>query len=238
MHIHIAICDDDPAALQYLQGVVSAWARQEENHARVSCYGSAEAFLFAWAGDKSFDILLLDIQMGGMDGVALAKRLREADSRVQIVFITGYPDFIAEGYEVAALHYLMKPVREDKLREVLGRAAGSLGKAGKTLLLNTPGGMERLELDSTLYAEAFAHAVAVHTNKGTIEARLPIGELERLAGGGFFRCHRSYLVNLAAVSRLTKTDAILDDGTPVPVARKQYGALNRAFIRYHREERA
>lgn len=86
------------------------------------CFLSAESFLFHYAEDKTYDILLLDIEMGKMDGVTMAREIRRDNQTVQIVFITGYSDYISEGYEVAALHYLMKPVNEQKLYAVLDRA--------------------------------------------------------------------------------------------------------------------
>lgn len=84
------------------------------NHHFSGGHDSAEKFLFHYADDKAWDILLLDIEMGAMDGVTMAKRVRQDNEAVQIVFITGYSDYIAEGYEVAALHYLMKPVNKDR----------------------------------------------------------------------------------------------------------------------------
>lgn len=78
-------------------------------------FSSAENFLFYYAEECDYDILLLDVEMGAMDGVTMAKKLRQSNDTVQIIFITGYSDYIFEGYEVAALHYLMKPVKEEKL---------------------------------------------------------------------------------------------------------------------------
>ena len=82
---------------------------------QISLFTSAEHFLFSYGREKDFDILLLDIEMGDMDGVTMAKKLRQENHAIQIIFITGYSDYIAEGYEVAALHYLMKPVREENM---------------------------------------------------------------------------------------------------------------------------
>lgn len=94
--------------------------------------------------ENDYDILLLDVEMGGMDGVTLAKKLRQGNETVQIVFITGYSDYIAEGYEVAALHYLMKPVDEQKLFSVLDRAVEKLRKDEKTLTVESGGATVRI----------------------------------------------------------------------------------------------
>lgn len=122
MELRIAVCDDAEEDRTYVSGLVKDWAAQAGHQAEITAFSSAESFLFRYAEDKNWDILLLDIEMGAMDGVSLAKRVRKDNEAVQIVFVTGYSDYIAEGYEVAALHYLMKPVSGEKLFAVLNRA--------------------------------------------------------------------------------------------------------------------
>ena len=121
-----AICDDRAEDARLVAQYVRAWAESRGGSAALEIFPSAEAFLFTYDEDKDFDLLLLDVEMGGMDGVTMARRVRAENASVQIVFITGYTDYIAEGYDVAALHYLVKPVREEKLFEVLDRAAAKL----------------------------------------------------------------------------------------------------------------
>ena len=117
----IAICDDDAGQAARLQSDVTDWAH---GACAVTCFPSAEAFRFA--GDTDWDILLLDVEMPGMSGIDLAKRLRGAGCRAEIIFITSHFECMAEGYEVDALHYLVKPVPAEKLRAVLDRAAARL----------------------------------------------------------------------------------------------------------------
>ena len=126
MNLRIAICDDSAADRDYLAGLARRWAGQRLHTVQLALYPSAESFLFAYAEDKTVQILLLDIEMGQMDGVTMARTLRKDNDGVQIIFITGYSDYIADGYEVEALHYLMKPVDESKLFSVLDRAADKL----------------------------------------------------------------------------------------------------------------
>ena len=110
MAYRAAVCDDSPIDAGYVLGLLKSWARERGVPLQTERFPSAEAFRFRYEEDKTFDLLLLDIEMGQMDGVALAKAVRRENETVQIVFVTGYSDYIAEGYEVAALHYLMKPV--------------------------------------------------------------------------------------------------------------------------------
>ena len=98
--LNIAICDDEAAQIEYLTSIVSEWAKKSEISVSVSGFLSAEAFLFKYEEDKNFDILLLDIQMKAMDGIKLAEKIRENNSSVQIIFITGFSDYISRGYDV------------------------------------------------------------------------------------------------------------------------------------------
>ena len=122
MAYRIAICDDSQHDAEYVLSLLTNWANKNQIAIQTECFPSAESFLFHYAEDKTYDILLLDIEMGKMDGVTMAREIRRDNQTVQIVFITGYSDYISEGYEVAALHYLMKPVNEQKLYAVLDRA--------------------------------------------------------------------------------------------------------------------
>jgi len=109
MTYHIAICDDSASDIEYVGSAVQKWAEQSDNIIKIDRFSSAEEFLCHYEDDKSYDILLLDIEMKALSGVELAKAVRKDNESVQIIFITGYSDYIAEGYEVSALHYLMKP---------------------------------------------------------------------------------------------------------------------------------
>lgn len=110
---------------------------QERIPVSVRTFPSGEAFLFHYAENRDYDILLLDVEMGKLSGIDLAKQIRTQNDHVQIVFITGYPDFMAEGYEVSALHYLMKPVKPEKLGDVLNRAAALSQKERPYLLVTS-----------------------------------------------------------------------------------------------------
>ena len=119
MSYKVAICDDNSTDSQYVKSMLSQWAKERSMIVDISVFSSAEQFLFDYADHKDYDILLLDIEMGQMDGVQMARTIRRENNTVQIIFITGYSDYIAEGYDVAALHYLMKPLNIQKFFDVL-----------------------------------------------------------------------------------------------------------------------
>ena len=232
----IAICDDSPADVLYIRTLVAKWEQEKDVSVTLLNFPSAEAFLFHYEEDKNFDIMLLDIEMDDMNGIDLAKRIREQDSTAQIIFITGYPDFVGEGYEVAALHYLMKPVKQKKLFEVLDRATANLKKAEQTILLQVDGQQLKVTLSSIKYLEAMSHTLCIYTTHGKYETRMPISKVEALLGEDFIKCHRSFIVNLKYVSLMSKTEVTLDSGEKLPLSRSSYKEVNQAFIKYYTGE--
>lgn len=230
MDYKIAVCDDSDADRQYISRLVGQWAAGSGHTVQVDSFVSAENFLFHYADENDHDILLLDIEMGDMDGVTLAKKLRQENETVQIVFITGYSDYIAEGYEVDALHYLVKPVSEEKLSEVLDRAAAKLASEPPSVVISCEVGTVKLFESDILYVEAFAHYVELHTRSGVYRLKESITAFEERLSGDFYRAHRSYIVNLKAVERISRTGVMLAGGAEIPLSRGKYDDINRAFI--------
>ena len=229
MKYKIAICDDSDADRQYVLDMVNRWAQGEGHTLHTDTFSSAESFLFHYAEESDYDILLLDIEMGALDGVSMAKQVRRDNDTVQIIFITGYSDYISEGYEVAALHYLMKPVREEKLFSVLSRAAEKLSKNEKVLNFEIKGEMVRVPIYKIKYADVYGNYVTVHSGSD-ITVKMTLHELEKQLDDRFYRVGRSAIVNLTEVSRVTKTEIKLTDGSSVPLPRGAYDGINRAII--------
>ena len=237
MAYRVAIVDDSTTDAEFVQGILNNWADQRQANIQAEVFTTAESFLFRYSDDKEWDILLLDIEMGAMDGVTMAKRVRQDNEAVQIVFITGFADYISEGYEVSALHYLMKPVKQDKLFAVLDRAVAAMQKSERVILLPVGGEMLRLPVGRVQYVEAFSHTVAIVTGTDTIQVKMPISEVEKLLGEGFIRCHRSYLVGLKYIARLSKTEVILDNCKALPLSRSAAPLVHKAFISYYTGEK-
>ncbi len=227
--MRIAICDDSNTDVQFVGQIVESWASARELDAATEAFPSAESFLFHYAEDKNFDILLLDIEMGQMDGVTMAKRIRQENETVQIVFITGYSDYIAEGYEVAALHYLMKPVSQEKLCMVLDRALEKIKQNEKCLNLELSGEMVRLPMHEIRYLDVLKNYVTVHA-KQDYTVKRSLAELEKELDDRFFRAGRGLILNLKTIRRVTKQEVHLSDGTVLPLPRGAYEPLNRAII--------
>ena len=230
MKYKIAICDDSGADRQFVLNMVRAWASSAGHTVHIDDFPSAESFLFRYAEESDYDILLLDIEMGAMDGVTMAKELRKSNDTVQIIFITGYSDYISEGYEVAALHYLLKPVTYERLAQLLDELSSMRPAATDELVIKTSFGYHALRLSDIEYAEARNKHVVFHLRDGRdIEALESFRSVEdRLEQNAvFFKCHRSYQVNLRNIDHFDRTDIIMRSGACIPLSRscKLCGAL-------------
>ena len=234
--LKIALCDDEPAQTQWLQQRVARWAEEAAQAVDILCFSSAEALLYAWDAQPVMDILLLDVQLTGMDGITLAHRLRRKQATCQIIFITAYEQHIDQGYEVDALHYLIKPVAEDRLFSALNRALKRIQTKPDFLLFQTQEGTISLPRREILYLEAFSHVVELHTSCGIHRLVRPMQALEKELHPSFFRCHRSYLVALWAVRRISRGEILLANGQTLPLSRQRYDAANIALMNYFKGE--
>jgi DNA-binding LytR/AlgR family response regulator len=208
---------------------VSKWANENNIKINIEMFGSAENFKFAWNESKAFDILLLDIQMGGQSGIELAKEIRQSDDKMSIVFITGFMDYISEGYDVSALHYLMKPVNKDNLFKVLGKALKNFTGRNKSIIVTIDSEIYQIPLYKIHYIDVWRNYVTIHADiEYTVKKTL--SELEKELDDCFFRAGRSYIVNLKYIRKCTKKEIHLTDGAVIPLSRGLYESLNRAMI--------
>lgn len=231
MNFHIAICDDESSSIQHIEELLGKWGESSSHLLEIEKYHSSEAFLFQYAEDKSYDILLLDIEMNGMNGVELARKIRENNREVQIIFITGYMDYIIEGYDVEALHYLMKPINENKFYAVLDKAAERLKKQEKALFLQSDGEMIRIPLYEIEYVSVEQNYTTIHAeNNHTIKRTLK--DIENELDSRFYRVGRAYIINLQSIKKITRKEVFLKSGTTILLPRNYYESLNRAVIQY------
>lgn len=227
--IHIAICDDSEVYRQYLMDLLQEWGRVHEHVCCFSQFSSAEEFLFAWEELQEVCIFLLDIEMPGMNGVELARQIRQRNAQAQIVFITGYSEYMAIGYDVEALHYLVKPIESEKLYAVLDRAVARLQRQEPVLIFEQHGVLTRVQVSKIRYIEVNRNYVTIHA-EADYQIRQSMKEVEALLDKRFLRIGRSYIVNLACVLQVSKTDLTLIDGTKLYLPRGSYDAVNRAII--------
>ena len=235
--IHIVICDDEQTARASLQEAVVRWMSASKHwDVSLRVCASAERVLELFESGFPIDLLLLDIQMpGATDGMTLARQIREKDPNMGIVFVTNYDDYVFDGYKVAALRYLRKPVQDEALFECLNTAYHQhMLLSQESLILNHQKQQLILRYSDIFYLESRLHHVHTAQAAGPISVRSRLDDyLTRLPSALFVRCHRSYMVNIARICRLSSTSAVLSNGQTVPISKTHLAAVRSALERYY-----
>ena len=207
--MRIAICDDEKRICTILAEKVG----KNCPYAEIMTFASGEELLGA---DILPNILLLDIKMPGMSGMDVAKTLRDREWRKILIFITGEEDQVFNSFDLQAFHFLVKPVADEKLKEVLEnavkdlkRSEGESGKHDKYIEIQSGTSHIRINLSQLLYAEVYDRKTILHMKNESIEYYGQLSVLESLVGKDFYRIHRSYLVNLKYVERYDRTSLII-----------------------------
>ena len=232
MKYRIAICDDEQNQIEYITSIVASWSAHEGHGCEIRTFASAEAFLFEYEEDKAYDILLLDVEMKNMNGIELAKRIRKDNNRAEIIFITSHFEFVGEGYEVDALHYLIKPISLEKLTQVLTKATEKLSVEPLSVVISSDGETVKLYESDILYVESFLHYIVIHTKDNEYKIKENISVFENKVSDVFYRIHRSYLVSLKYITRISRTSVNIGN-TELPLSRGKYDNINRAFIEHN-----
>ena len=230
--MRIAICDDDDKQIVLLRRLLGEWSEGKSFALVIDEYISSESFLFSYP-DKPCDLILLDIEMKNLNGMELAKKLRRENDMLPIIFITGYSDYMNDGYEVEALHYLLKPVDKEKLFAVLDRYIKKHSPSDE-IMLSCEDKVLHISPDMITYCEAVGKKTHVHLSDGkTLVCTMGIGELKKLLTDDHIFCHRSYIVYLRYVRSIGKNEIGLDDGGTIPLSRRLYKDVNDKFISFY-----
>lgn len=233
--MRIAICEDNSGMSQRLSNVIDDWAASRKIQVNVICYSSAEAFLMAWP-EISFDLTFLDIQMKTMTGVELAEHIRKIDEDMLLVFVTSYSQYVLRGYDVNALHYLIKPLSSTKLILILDKAYKIWHpRQNAVLLISVDSGQMKIPYMEVYYITMLSHTAKIKTSKNEYDVRKTAHELTEDLPVYFIRCHRSYIVNLLKADCVYKDSVLMMDGKMIPVSRKNSKEVSDMFIKLHME---
>lgn len=247
--IAIAICDDEKTIQQILKQDIKKICADHDIACQITCYDSGEKMLELNKSQMP-DILFLDIQMSGQNGMEIARRLRRQHKDTILIFVTALPEYVYEAFDVNAFHYLVKPFSERKLREVLIKALQQLQNLAKikeeqektenricrsetapAILVKRGGLSTKVFLSDIIYAEVFNRKVMLHTVNGDIEYYGKLTDLSEQAGADFYRSHRAYLVNFKYIERYNATTIWLEQGTAL-LSKKQFAEFVRQYMQY------
>ena len=228
----VAVCDNDKETADDIKNLIL----RHNGDATVSVFLSAEELL---EEKEFFHIYFLDIK--GISGMELARKIREQQEKSRsaksiIVFVTGFSEYMAEAFDVQAFHYLLKPLNEEKFREVLEKAAQEATAMQRQeescVLLKIMGRKTKIPLQNVFYAESAGKKVLIHTTQGVYEVSGKMEEFETIFGDSFYRCHRCYLVNFAKISSYGQNEIETLNGDKILLARKKYPAFVKAYLAY------
>jgi DNA-binding LytR/AlgR family response regulator len=235
----LAICDDE----KRIRDIIAESVKEVSEKIEIEFYADAKGILSA---SFDCDILFLDIQMPGIDGMGAARMLRSSGKKTVIVFVTALEDQVFNAFDVGAFNYIVKPFTKAKIIEVLNKAVkqaedqrlvevaiSEQAEAGRTIIVKSGGTNTRVILSEVQYAEIYDRRIILHMESSDdIEYYGRISDLENIAGKDFFRVHRAYLVNLGAVKSYDSKYVHMSDAD-IPVARGKYQELIRAYMSYH-----
>ena len=200
--VSIAIVEDEQEAARLLQDCLLQYEKDNACSFSIKQFSSAEKFLAAF--DCNYDIVFMDVDMPGMNGIDAARKLRERDTRAVLIFVTNLAQYAISGYEVSALDYILKPVNYYSLKLKIQRALDAVSYRRAVMVsIANESGAHYIKASEIAYIEVQNHDLIYHTAKGTYKATGTLKRMEEeLAGQGFFRCNYCYLVNLAYVTCL------------------------------------
>ncbi len=235
MRIRIAIVEDEKEPFEYVSKYLTDWGKQNGQLLHVTHVSCAEEFLFTYNQPDSFDLLFLDVYMKQMNGMELAKEIRKFDKDIPIVFLTGVSDYVFEGYEIGAIRYLLKPVQKEKLAEVMELCLEKFKNRNDDYIsFKYQGEQIRLLRSDIMFLEVNGHYLRMETVKETFEWKESLQSMkERLDSKRFVVANRSAIVNLEYVSKITREECLLENGTKIQVSKGAYRTLNEAFMAYY-----
>jgi len=220
MMLRIGICDDVQDARIALRAALERVLDRRRTEGRFFEFSSGKGLL-NWMENHAgeLDMIFLDMEMGEPNGMETARRLRAADEGLQLVFVTGYADYVFDGYSVGALGYLMKPVKPEQLSDVLDRCMEALCREGDKVFICRSGDTTyRIPKRNILYFCSDRRQVTCVTAGRSYTFYGKLDQAERDAGEGFVRIHQRYLVRASAVDRVSCGEVFIGD-TPLPVSR-------------------
>ena len=234
--MQIGICDDD----EEIRNMLGEKIKRLYPDSKLSFYQSGDELLLS---DTHPDILFLDIQMEGRNGMETARELRGKSKNTIIIFITALEEYVFQAFDVGAFHYLVKPLDDRKFEEILGNAIKEIEnvkienarKEMPSLLITAEGKHITVNPDDIIYAEVFDRKVILHTIHADVEYYGKMKELESKVGDDFYRPHRSYLVNFNYIRKYDATTIYLKKGQAL-MAKQNYKEFVKCFLRYNQRK--
>ena len=223
----IAICDDERTALDTLSALTEDYMLETRHTVEYETFDSYEALQ---SRADAFDVFILDYKMPGTDGMTFAHALRDMQSSKPIIFVTAYDEIVFDAFTVQTHRFLMKPVSREKFFEALD-SLWNVQQASGQFLIKSGDTTEVIDLRDIFYFEVLRKEVYICTEREQIICKRSMSSLQQeLEPFGFFRVHRSYLVNLRNIKSFTNRFVMFPNGECIPIGTRRYAALCSAYL--------
>ncbi|MHC1723294.1 MAG: LytR/AlgR family response regulator transcription factor [Aminipila sp.] len=233
--ISIAVCDDNTIECLSISNKIHDFLLQTGvEHTILEFFDGAELL----ESNNSFDIVFLDIKMKKMNGLKTAELLRKKIKHFILVFVTSYQEYVYQAFDVEAFNYILKPINNNKLAKTLERAiAKNANQRDNFIIINKNREIIKINLADVIYFEIQGRVINVHYNNIIVQYYERLNTLEqKLYGQHFFRCHKSYLINLQYVEKFNKTEISMDNGDTVLLSKRRYDEFSKKFLSYMKKE--
>lgn len=221
--LRIAICDDDINARDALHLQLERILMEETEKIVYEFVSGQTAVNWLLKHPGEIDLLFLDVEMPGLNGMETAEKIREFDKNMIFVFVTGYTDYVFDGYRVGALDYVIKPAVKERLSEIMKRVRAQIfSQSEENFVFQNIDGTYRFSYEEILYFYSERRQVTVVTERGDFTFYGKLGEVENQTGGEFVRIHQRYLVNGKKVSHIGNASLLIGEGeneTELPISR-------------------
>lgn len=232
--INMAICDDEKIQISIVKEMVTNICKNNNMEMVIDVFNNGKELLNIYKRNvKKYSIIFCDIIMDEMNGIELIKSIRKYDSSVQAIIITGSEEYVFDGYDVGALNYLMKPISFQKLEREILRAIKNLNLTSPALYpINNNGKTIFINLSEIFFFEVNNKTITANLENEQIDFNMKIKDLgEELKNKNFFRCHRSYLVNVSYIDSIVSSKIILKNEVEIPIGRNYRKALKEYILK-------
>lgn len=219
----IAICDDEKMMCDILYKKLCNILKQWYVPFSIQCYTSALELL---ESNLSFDLMLLDIQMPDLNGIELAKKIRQQSEKCQLIFVTILKEYVLCGFELDAADYIYKPIDENRFQAALKRVLQKW--YSQNIIVQIKNEYQIISFCDIYYIEVLNRKIYIHTKKNTIQYYASLQQIQKQLDTRFVKCHRSYIINIDYLKQYQPLQLILENGEIIPVSRLR----KKQFLEY------
>lgn len=232
--LKLAICEDETFMLNDLEIKVNRYLKKAKTYGQVFCFTNGVQLIHS---TYIFDIIIMDIKMSGLDGMETVHKLRSEGKNSQIIFVTSSKEHVFQAFDVDAVHYLLKPVSENDLFHAIDKAIKRLGQHdNKTINITKGCSIQVINIRDIIYCESVDHKIYIHTNDNIIDYYGKLNDLQKQLDSRFFRCHRSFIVNMNFVSSKQQEIAIMVNGQSILISRRKRQDFTQKLLSFIRSE--